>query len=50
MIARAILRGDEFFKDIKLPSRQKAGTYSQQVSYARYKAKKVYDQNVSLFE
>jgi hypothetical protein len=50
MIAKAILRGKKTFKGIKLPSPQGAGTYTQKTSYAKYAAKRVYTQNVSLFQ
>jgi len=50
MITRAIIRGDKTFRGITLPSPQGAGTYTQKNSYARYKAKRIYDQNILLFQ
>ena len=38
IITLAILREEEFYKGIKLPTPQKSGTVTQQVSYAKQQA------------
>lgn len=51
MIAKAILSNEKtFLNEIKLPSGQGAGTSYQKESYARQKARKIYNQNVSLIQ
>ena len=42
-ITKAILRGDKFYKSIQLPSPQRAGTISQQVFYAKMKARELFE-------
>lgn len=42
-IKNAILRGDSNYEGVLLPTKQRAGTYYQQASYAQMQAQRVYD-------
>lgn len=44
-IKNAILRGEEFFNGIKLPTPQRTGTFTQQSSYALLKAREIFEQH-----
>lgn len=48
-IKKAILKGESTFQGIALPSRQSAGTYFQQNTYAQIQAQKVYEQHFVKF-
>lgn len=42
-IKNAILRGETIYEGVDLPTKQFAGTYYQQASYALLQAQRIYD-------
>ena len=41
-ITKAILKGDKYYKNVRLPSPQGAGTTIQKVSFAKMKATQIF--------